>query len=427
MKGAEYLLGGYITLGEPEAITKNGKQYTIQRYQGTHKNEFLLRSQTGDVILYENNVKKQQWNEDKSGKKFGEFVRYKNGRVDFSQLFQDILEANNLTCIVNQKKGLRMEKWSAKTGQLLYHGEFNEKRQKEGWGIEYDEESGNMVVEGIWSKGTLTEVIRCFNGDTMTELKQNGADSLDPTKRIPIYMGGFRYDKDNEAFIREGVGCLIDEKTGIATLECEWKDGKIVSGVNLTDGYFYSLPKPVLQVSSPPKPNKEPKSGALPIPPLKINVKQESTLNNMSLQVTDLVIASNCCNTAIILDLSKYKELRSVDIGSDCFRSIKTFRIDNLSNLRSLKIGRNSFTRVKSTDAFTEEISINISFSFRITNCEDLESIEIGEYSFFDFSGEFELMNLPSLQSIKLGAICSMSNNFYFSSCVIRCIIVFVI
>ena len=147
-------MGGYITLGEPEAITKNGKQYTIQRYQGTHKNEFLLRSQTGDVILYENNVKKQQWNEDKSGKKFGEFVRYKNGRVDFSQLFQDILEANNFTCIVNQKKGLRMEKWSAKTGHLLYHGEFNEKRQKEGWGIEYDEESGNVVVEGIWSKGS---------------------------------------------------------------------------------------------------------------------------------------------------------------------------------------------------------------------------------------------------------------------------------
>ena len=131
-----------------------------------------------------------------------------------------------------------MEIWSVKTGHLLYHGEYNERRMKEGWGIEYDEESGSMVVEGIWSKGRLIEVIRCFNGDTMTELKRNGEDSLDPTKRIPIYVGGFRYDEDNETFVREGKGCLIDEKTGIATRESEWKDGKEVSGVNLHGGWY---------------------------------------------------------------------------------------------------------------------------------------------------------------------------------------------
>ena len=131
-----------------------------------------------------------------------------------------------------------MEIWSAKTGHLLYHGEYNERRMKEGWGIEYDEESGNEAVEGMWSKGRLIEVIRCFNGDTMTELKRNGSDSLDPTKRIPIYVGGYRYDEDNETFVREGKGCLIDEETGIATRECEWKDGKEVRGVNLYGGWY---------------------------------------------------------------------------------------------------------------------------------------------------------------------------------------------
>ena len=30
----------------------------------------------------------------------------------------------------------------------------------------------------------------------MTELKRNESDSLDPTKRIPIYVGGFLYDED---------------------------------------------------------------------------------------------------------------------------------------------------------------------------------------------------------------------------------------
>ena len=248
---SEYLLDGYRALGQPDTLVKNGIRYIIQRYQGKHKNEFTLRSETGDVYLFENNVLKQEWREDKNGNKSEEFIRYKNGRADFSQRFQDILEQDNSKRFVYHKNGLRMEIWSAKTGHLLYHGEYNEERMregwgveydeermKEGWGIEYDEESGNMVMEGMWSQGRLIEVIRCFNGDVMTELKRNGSDSLDPTKRIPIYVGGFRYDEINEAFVREGKGCLIDEKTGIATRESEWKDGKEVSGVYLHGGWY---------------------------------------------------------------------------------------------------------------------------------------------------------------------------------------------
>ena len=218
-------------------------QYSIQRYQGKHKNEFLLHSENGDVFFYENNVLKQYWQEKRNGKKSEEFIRYKNGRVDFSQRFEYIMGQMDSKRIVYHKKGLRMEIWSGKTGRMMYHGEYNERRMKEGWGIEYDEESGEMVVEGMWSKGVLKEVIRCFNGDTMTELKRNGADSLDPTKRIPIYVGGFRYDEDNERFIREGKGCLIDEKTGIATRECEWKDKEEVSGVDLYFGGYDCIPQ----------------------------------------------------------------------------------------------------------------------------------------------------------------------------------------
>ena len=232
------MLNGYVPLGHPETLVKNKKQYTVQRYQGKHKNEFLLNCETGDVFLYESNVLQQYWRESENGMKSEEFIRYKNGRVDFSQRFQDILERTNSQHIVCHKKGLRMEIWSAKTGHLLYHGKYNKKRQREGWGIEYDEESGNEVLEGMWSKGRLIEVIRCFNGDTMTELKRNGSDSLDPMKRIPIYVGGFRYDEDNETFIREGKGCLIDEKTGTSYRESEWKDGKEVSQITLNNGRY---------------------------------------------------------------------------------------------------------------------------------------------------------------------------------------------
>ena len=209
---------------------------TVQRYQGKHENDFLLPSETGNMFLFEYNVLKQQWKENENGVKSDEFIAFKNGRADFRQRFSDILEQIDSKRIVYHKKGIRIEICSAKTGRLMYHGEFNENRQRDGWGIEYDEESGKMVLEGIWSNGTLIEVIRCFNGDTMTELKRNGKDSLDPVKRIPIYVGGFHYDEDTETFTREGKGYLFDEESRIATRECEWKDGKEVSGRDLIDG-----------------------------------------------------------------------------------------------------------------------------------------------------------------------------------------------
>ena len=55
-------------------------------------------------------------------------------------------------------------------------------------------------------------------------------------------------------------------------------------------------------------------------------------------------------------------------------------------------------------------------------NCEELKSIDIGKQSFSDFGGEFELKNLPQLQSINIGTIegYDSSYNFYSSSFIIR-------
>ena len=107
---------------------------------------------------------------------------------------------------------------------------------------------------------------------------------------------------------------------------------------------------------------------------------------------------------------------------------MKTFKIDGLNRLKTINIGNNSFTQVKQDDFEDDDPNMddllnrfNIqSKSFHILNCESLESIQIGEYSFSDFGGDFELKNLPQLQSIQIGTIGSESYNFYFSSFVIR-------
>ena len=104
----------------------------------------------------------------------------------------------------------------------------------------------------------------------------------------------------------------------------------------------------------------------------------------------------------------------SIVIGDDCFESVKTFKIDELNRLKSIKIGINSFTQHKNIEGN------DASKSFHILNCESLESIQIDRYSFSDFAGEFELINLPQLQSIQIGSIGSDSYNFFWSSFVIR-------
>ena len=116
-----------------------------------------------------------------------------------------------------------------------------------------------------------------------------------------------------------------------------------------------------------------------------------------------------------ILDFSQLKYVKSIEIGDECFESIQTFRIEGLNRLNTIKIGNNSFTQINRSVPKRYK-----SKSFHILNCESLESIQIGEYSFSGFGGEFELTNLPQLQSIQIGTIGNNSYNFHGSSFVIR-------
>ena len=90
--------------------------------------------------------------------------------------------------------------------------------------------------------------------------------------------------------------------------------------------------------------------------------------------------------------------------------------IDGLNYLVQLIIKDQSFTPKKSQLWVPGK-------SFHIKNCEYLESIDIGGYSFSDYNGKFELINLPSLKSISIGKNVSFtgeSNCFVYSSFTIR-------
>ena len=97
-------------------------------------------------------------------------------------------------------------------------------------------------------------------------------------------------------------------------------------------------------------------------------------------------------------------------IDNDNFANVDRFEIIGENTIESLRIGSNSFTKHKNSYGKDD------SRSFKISNCDKLESIEIDQYSFSDYSGEFELINNPSLKSLKIGIIGKTSSNFYFSS-----------
>ena len=140
-----------------------------------------------------------------------------------------------------------------------------------------------------------------------------------------------------------------------------------------------------------------------------------------------VVIKNWTCNDLeyTVFDFSRFTEVESIEIGDNCFGSVKTLRIDGLNRLKTIKIGKNSFTELKSKYwKYNLDITIkkanDESKSFYILNCESLESIQIGKYSFSDFGGAFELKNCPRLQSIQIGIVGNDSSNFFYSSFVIR-------
>ena len=256
--------------------------------------------------------------------------------------------------------------------------------------ISYNEEQ-SIVVEGIIDLDHGTR----YEGLVLTDEKEGtigipfGYGEMYDDNGILLYKGiminwkrfgyGTSYH-DNGCIEYEGYWC-DDNRLGIGKVydrygklvnECEWVNG-IESDIEDYEG-----------------------DGS---EPLNIGMKH--------LKLTD-----NC--VLVDWNVSWFLNLESIEIGDDCFKSVQTFQIDGLNRLKTIKIGNKSFTPEKYNSGNDE------SKSFHILNCESLESIQIGQRSFSFYSGDFELKNLPQLQSIQIGSVGSTSYNFYYGSFVIR-------
>ena len=143
----------------------------------------------------------------------------------------------------------------------------------------------------------------------------------------------------------------------------------------------------------------------------RIEESYEGDGRNLSIRVKSLKLNKSILND---FDISLFMYLEELIIGDECFNNVTQFAIDGMDHLKSIKIGMNSFTQKKN------DHGINRSCSFHVLNCNQLQSIDIGRYSFSNYGGEFELKNLPSLTTIKIGEPGNESNNFFGSSFIIE-------
>ena len=132
-------------------------------------------------------------------------------------------------------------------------------------------------------------------------------------------------------------------------------------------------------------------------PPVEIAVVPSELAPNLA-TIESVNITSGLCSsyqgTKIIL--RGLPALKSIVIGEKCFGKVRVFELDRLDELESVVIGKKSFRF-----GYDERND----GSYRVVDCPKLKSIQIGDWSFYDYHS-FELSNLPSLQSIDMGEYC---------------------
>ena len=126
-------------------------------------------------------------------------------------------------------------------------------------------------------------------------------------------------------------------------------------------------------------------------------------------QLASVSIGDGSFKNSTSFSLSNLNSFELLEIGNECFSNVGSFELNGLNALKTLKIGQNSFTLNKNDYGENEDRS------FLITNCASIESIDIGKFSFSDYAGSFELKELNSLETIRIGTINETSNNFYYA------------
>jgi len=362
--------------------------------------------------------------------------------------------------VLNDESGKRLLiERNVNNNVIVYKGEYNHNNLvKEGYGVEYDDESGMEKYYGYFQNDRLIHIRQSFiksksknkkendddNGDNeMIMIEFGGDEKEDNNKNVlnrrPIYMGGYRFDKKRNEYLRNGVGYELNELSGICDNIGEWDDNGLKKegvGCKLYGGWYGEgeSDKSIRfsEIDEEEKKRKEEEEERKRKEEEEERKRKEeeeeerkrmneivpicSSLNLSQIRgIEEFVIGNNSMNgsngnlSEMKLELIDFPRLKRIEIGSNSFQNVRGFILTNLLNLMEIKIGVECF-RIKNEWVGWGEGLERSDGIFRLTNCPNLSQIELGDNSFCDFK-YFDISALNSLQSIDFGKNC-----FWFSA-----------
>ena len=115
------------------------------------------------------------------------------------------------------------------------------------------------------------------------------------------------------------------------------------------------------------------------------------------------------------LDLTRFSQLKRLDIGDHCFSYVDELKLIGMNELESVVIGENSFMK-------NENSYGNSNRHFYLKNCPKLKSLKMGRYSFSDYS-VIEIETVNALEVIEMGAVGQLGYSFYYASLELKSIL----
>ena len=291
-----------------------------------------------------------------------------NGKLVYDGYYK---KGKKQTIVPSNEMGKGYWKELDEKGRILQISQKDEFGNNEGFCYSY--EYGKIRRVSVWKEGKEVTVLKEFRYNTMIEY-ENGRK---------VYEGGF-VDSLEMGYPRNDENIKV-VKTGITNVRKDNSNSNIhysrtaTSNGSLLKNRYVSVIVAVISI--------------IVFFVYFIAIYQNEGLHGIGFDQESYIVESGYGKYVTKFVLSNYP---------------------NLDRLQTLQIGGESFTNREDWNKDDK------SKSFHILNCASLESIQIGGHSFEYFGEDFELRNLPQLQSIQIGVIGSDSRNFRYSSFVIR-------
>ena len=402
---------GYVS---DESVRKSVDmgEFEITTFQGEHCGEYVVKEvNSGECRLFRKGILELSWKE-KKGKRVGEFTVYEKGRALRKESWDSLLSHEEHRYVENWKGKPRMVIRKGDQNRVVYRGDYDndDSLKRDGEGYAYDEESGCVLVHGVWKNDELFQILQEFENESeMIEYEViEGEENVSVLNRRPVYEGGYAFDESVGKYVRCGKGNVICVTSGMAISESGWLNGQIQDSVKLFGGWYVrgreedSLRDLIIEVHEK-----------------KAEIHNEVEWNSLDRYVNEIVVSSNCCNesTIDVFDLSALKYLKRIEIGDNCFEQVSTVNMSGWNELESVVIGENSFTRNKNG------ADNDPNRQFYLKNCPSLKELRMGRYSFSDYS-VIEIENVDALEVIEMGDLNYWSCNFYHASLELKSVLI---